>query len=226
MILATQGDEMERREARHYLEDQAIWTSEGFFWNMKCISPTTIIVFDILHNFYLGMLKHLIDWVTSFLEQHSRIDKFNQLLAMMAPYSGFARLNMPYSQLMEWSGTEMQTHRGVIVQVFAATYWNPSASQRISFTEVLLCIKNLVHFHLMAQYWYHTEATIKYMENYLEEFHRHKDVFSRFDANKSTKSVSEALKWQLTLDKQAERECNPTWNNISGAPKCRRFDEG
>jgi len=45
----------------------------------------------------------------------------------------------------------------------------------------------------MAQYRYHTEATIQYMENYLEEFHRHKDVFSWFSASKDTKQVSEAF---------------------------------
>jgi hypothetical protein len=46
----------------------------------------------------------------------------------------------------------------------------------------------------MAQYQYHTEAMIKYMENYLEEFHCHKDVFSPFRDSKSTKKVSEAVK--------------------------------
>jgi len=77
MIRVTQGDEMERHEARPYLGDQAVGTSEGIFWNMKCISPRTIIVPDILHSIHLGMLKHLMDWVTSFLQQHSRIHKFN-----------------------------------------------------------------------------------------------------------------------------------------------------
>jgi hypothetical protein len=90
MILATHGDEMERLEARQYLEDRAVGTSEGVFWNMKCISRTTIFVPDILHTVYLGMIKHLIESVTSFLEQHSRIDKFNQLWVMMPPYPGFA----------------------------------------------------------------------------------------------------------------------------------------
>jgi hypothetical protein len=63
------------------------------------------------------------------------------------------------------------------------------------------------------------------MENYLEEFHLHKDVFSRFRASKTTKKVSEALKKQLTLDKQEERESDPAWNNLSAAAKRRRIDE-
>ena len=52
----------------------------------------------------------------------------------------------------------------------------------------------------MAQYQYHTQATIEDMENYLEQLHCHKDVVSRFRASKSRKMVSEALEKQLTLD--------------------------
>jgi len=77
----------------------------------------------------------------------------------------------------------------------------------------------------MGQYRYHTEATIEYVENYQGEFHHHKDIFSRFRASESTKKVSEALKKQLTLDKQEERESDPAWNNLSAAAKHRRVDE-
>ena len=48
----------------------------------------------------------------------------------------------------------------VIVPVFTATLLNPLASQRIPFTEAQVSIKNLVYFHLMAQYEYYTEAMI------------------------------------------------------------------
>jgi hypothetical protein len=202
-----------------------VGTSEGIIWNMKCISPTTIIVPNIIHTVYLGMLEHLMDWVTSFLEQHSRIGQFNQVWAMIPPYPGFARFNKPCSQVTQWSGKEMKALGSGIVPVFLATLLNPWASQRIPFTEALLCVNNLVYFHLRAQYQYHSEAIIEYMENYLEQFHRHKDVFSRFRTSKSIKKVSEALTKQLTLDKQEERESDPGWNNHSTAAKRRRVDE-
>jgi len=72
---------------------------------------------------------------------------------------------------------------------------------------------------------YHTEATIEYMENYLEEFHCHKDVFSGFRSSDSAKKISEAFKKQLTLDKQDERESDSAWNNLSAAAKHRCIDE-
>jgi len=153
----TQGDEPGRPYTRQYLKDIGVGNSEGIFWNMKCISLTTIIVPNILHTIYLGILKHLMDWVMSLLEHHSRINKFNQLWAMMSPYPGFARFTKPCSQVTQCSSNEMKALGPVIVPDFAATLFNPLASQRIPFTEALLCIKNLVYFHL----WHGTGTILK-----------------------------------------------------------------
>jgi hypothetical protein len=43
IILTAQGDEIERWEARQYLEDQAVGTLAGIFWIMKGISPTCYV---------------------------------------------------------------------------------------------------------------------------------------------------------------------------------------
>jgi hypothetical protein len=65
----------------------------------------------------------------------------------------------------------------MLATVFAVTCLIPSASQRILFTEALLCIQNIAYFHHMAQNKYHTEGMIEYMQKYPEEYYRHKDVF-------------------------------------------------
>jgi len=94
----------------------------------------------------------------------------------------------------QWSSKEIKAIGHVIVPVIGVTLSNPLASQMIPFTDALLCVKNFGYFHLVAQYRYHTEATIDYMQNYLAEIHRHKDVFSRFRARTFTKMVLEAFK--------------------------------
>jgi metal-sulfur cluster biosynthetic enzyme len=66
----------------------------------------------------------------------------------------------------------------VIVPDIAVTLLNLSASQSIPFAEALLCIKNLGYIDLMAQYCYHTEATIEYMEDDLEDVPCHNNVSS------------------------------------------------
>jgi hypothetical protein len=80
------------------------------------------------------------------------MEKFNQLWGIMAPYSGFDRFNKPYSQAMQCSRKEMKALRHMIGPVFAATLLNPLLSQMISFTDILICIKNLEYFNLMALY--------------------------------------------------------------------------
>jgi len=137
----------------------------------------------------------------------------------MPPYPGFAQFHKPYSQVTEWSCKEIKGHRCIIVPVLMGTLLNPWASRRILFTEALFCVKNLVYFHLMAQYRYHTEALFKYMENHLEEFHRHVDVFWQFRASKCTKNVLESFEKQLTFDKQEKWATDPAWNNLSAAAK-------
>lgn len=89
MILVTQQDETVRQEARQYLEDRTVGTTEGVFWIMEYISTRTIIVPNIDDTIHLGMLKPSMDWVMTSLKQRSRIDKFNQFWAIMLAYFGF-----------------------------------------------------------------------------------------------------------------------------------------
>jgi len=143
----------------------------------------------------------------------------------MPPYHGVARFNKQLSMVMQSSGKEMKALGRVIFPCFAATILHPLASQRIPFTDALLSIKNIVYFHLIAQYQYHTQAKIEYMEDSLAEIDYHKDVLSRFCASKSTKMVSEASKKQLTLDNPEKWEGDPGWENHCAAPKCRHVVE-
>jgi len=107
----------------------------------------------------------------------------------------------------------------VIAPALVATISHPSASHRIPLIEALLCIKKLMNFHLMAWYWYHTEAILRLMENDLDEFHRHDVVWSGFRTSISTNNVLEPSKRQLTLDKQWEHGSDPDSNNHSAAAK-------
>lgn len=85
-----------------------------------------------------------------------------------------------------------------------ATISNSLVSPTIPFIEALFGLKNLVYFHLIAPYRYHTEDKTKYMENYLQDFHHYNDIPSQFHTSQSTNKVSEDLKKQRSLDKQEE----------------------
>jgi hypothetical protein len=102
---------------------------------------------------------------------------------------------------------------------------NPSVRQRVPFADTLLYINNIGYFHPIAQFQYHTGASIKYIENYLHKFGSQKDVFSNCCPSKSTNKVSEALKTQVALVKQNEWESDPSWNNFTAAAKNHCIDE-
>jgi hypothetical protein len=103
---------------------------------------------------YLGLLKHSIDCVTSFLEHHSRIHTVNQLCAMMPPYPGFAWSNKSYNQVTPWSGMAMKAFGRAIVQVLATTlftrrWWIRFPSQMPRFVSRSVFIFT----------WWHTTGT-------------------------------------------------------------------
>jgi hypothetical protein len=47
------------------------------FWSMMRVNPYDLNKPDILHNIYLGMLKHMMEWVQAFLKKHNRLEKFD-----------------------------------------------------------------------------------------------------------------------------------------------------
>jgi len=113
----------------------------------------TIIVLNIPDIVYLSIPKPSMELVMSFLEQHSSIDKFTQLLPLIPPYPAFAWFNKSHSQETQWSGKVMKAVVRMIVSVVMATLLNSSACLRILFNEALLWVKHLLYLHLMEQYW-------------------------------------------------------------------------
>jgi len=152
MILLTLGDAMDRHEAWQYLEARAVQIWDCIFFNIQCISPMLIIVPDILHTIYLCMLKYFMAWVTSFHQQHSRIDKFNQFWAMMPPYPGFAEFSKCCGKVTQWCCNEMKAVWSAINPAFVPTVLNTLTSHRIPFMKALWWVKILVYVHLMAYY--------------------------------------------------------------------------
>ncbi|KAH8149078.1 uncharacterized protein LAJ45_06617 [Morchella importuna] len=74
----------------------------------------------------------------------------------------------------------------VVLGALAAALRNPGVAVRGDFAKALKCVRGLIDFHLMAQYGSHTTSTLNYLESYLEDFHKHKDIFLEFRAYKRT----------------------------------------
>jgi len=147
----------------------------------------------MLHTIYLGLFKHMMDWINGFLKKHGRLQAFDDVWKALPPYPGFLVPKKAYSEVTQWQGKEMRNLGRFILGVLAVAHRQPGGAQVIPFKPALGCIRALVDFNMMAQYRSHTSDTIAYMEDYLDQFYKLKDILLEFGVRKLT---------QDKLDKQ------------------------
>ena len=98
---------------------------------------------------------------------------------------------------------------GVLLSVFTASLGRTSDIKPLTSHHkdlahtAILCVRYITDFILLAQYKVHTSGSIQSMRDYLEDFHKYKEVFLRFRAIKGTKSevreVARELRSELKL---------------------------
>lgn len=159
---------------------------------------------DILHNVYLGLFKHLMQWIEDFLKKHDRQELFDEVWKSLPPYPGFFVPKKAYREVTQWQGKEMRNLGRCILGVLASSLRRPTPAQQGPFRDAIRCVRALVDFSLMAQYQSHTTDTLGYMQQYLKDFHRYKDVFQEFRSSKKTREEANANDELLRLDLERE----------------------
>lgn len=159
---------------------------------------------DILHNIYLGLFKHLMQWIEDFLKKHGRQELFDEVWKSLPPYPGFFVPKKAYREVTQWQGKEMRNLGRCILGVFASSLRSPTPAQQRPFSDAIRCVRALVDFSLMALYQSHTEDTLGYMEQYLHDFHRYKEVFQEFRTSKKTRQEADANDERLRLNLERE----------------------
>ena len=152
------------------------------------VSPADLDKLDLLHNIYIGLFKHMMEWVEGFLKKHKRQQALDDAWKEIPPYPGFSVPNKTNCEITQWQGKEMRNLGHCILAVLASALRNPDSSEYQDFTSALKCVSPLVDFTLMAQYRSHTPDTLSYMESYLQTFHRTRDIFLEFRTSKATRA--------------------------------------
>jgi len=59
------------------------------FTGLHSVNPADLHKPDLLHNIYLGLFKHIMQWVEVFLKKHKRQKAFDNAWNEIPPYPGF-----------------------------------------------------------------------------------------------------------------------------------------
>jgi len=54
------------------------------------VCPADLDKPDLLHNIYLGLFKHIMEWVEGFLKKHKRQQALEDAWKEIPPYPGFS----------------------------------------------------------------------------------------------------------------------------------------
>ncbi|KAL0631137.1 hypothetical protein Q9L58_010001, partial [Maublancomyces gigas] len=131
----------------------------------------------MLHTIYLGLLKHLMEWITGFMKKYDHQTPFDTIRKQLSPYPKISIPNKPYRQVSQWQGKEMRNLGKFLLRALTAAMKNPAPSERLPFKKALHCTQALVDFQLAAQYLSHTETMFGYMASYLAKFENYRDLF-------------------------------------------------
>jgi hypothetical protein len=169
------------------LAEKGVKSLINAFWILPRIDPSQLPKPDLLHTVYLGILKHLMEWVQDFLKKHDRLNSFDEVWSAMGSYPGFTVPKKAYREVSQWQGKEMRNLGRIVLAAFTTALRAPTDAQRQPFRAAIRCVTAVIDFHLLAQYKTHTETTLKYMHESLKAFHEEKSIFQEFRVGKRAK---------------------------------------
>jgi len=60
-------------------ESLGIRLGQNVFYGLNRVSPSDLHKPDMLHTVYLGLFKHMMDWIQGFLKKHGRLEAFDEV---------------------------------------------------------------------------------------------------------------------------------------------------
>jgi len=141
----------------HYTnETHGIKRGQNVFQGLVRVSTPDLHKPDMLHTIYLGLFKHMMDWIQGFLKKHARQQAFDDAWKALPPYPGFIVPKKAYREVTQWQGKEMRNPGRCLLGVLAVALRPPDSTQVQPFRCVITCVRSLLDFTMMAQYRSHT----------------------------------------------------------------------
>ena len=81
------------------LDNLRINMGPGVFHGLYRVLVPDLQVPDLLHIIYLGLFKHMMDWIQGLLKKHGRLQAFDDAWKTLPPYPGFFVPKKPTGRL-------------------------------------------------------------------------------------------------------------------------------
>ncbi|KAB5588277.1 hypothetical protein CTheo_8281 [Ceratobasidium theobromae] len=132
-----------------------------------CLTP------DLLHQLHKGVFKdHLMSWCTDLIKKTSgSIDDVDNHYKLMPCHSGLRHFTSGVTKLKQSTANEHREMQKVFIAVMAGLVPD----------DVLPVIVAAIDFIYYAQLPTHTTATLDLLDNALQQFHAHKEVFIKYE---------------------------------------------
>jgi len=100
------------------------------FHRLNQVSASDLYKQDLLHTIYLRLFKHIMDWVEAFLKKHGRLQAFDEVWKVLAPYPGFLVHKKAYHAVMQWQVKEMRNLACCITGVLTVALRQPGGRKQ------------------------------------------------------------------------------------------------
>ena len=84
---------------RKILTDAGIKLEHNVFVGLSPVNVAVLHKPDLLHNVYLGLFKHLMEWVEGFLKTQGREQAFDDVWKSLQQYPGFLVPKKAYCEI-------------------------------------------------------------------------------------------------------------------------------
>ena len=178
--------------------------SRNFVWDI--ISTPDIAKPDLLHTVQLGLLDYCLTWIHRFCDEYHRLSDFNDIWKHVPSYLSTAGPKKAYEEIGQWTGKEYRNMSRYVVAVFRATLSTPrpGTDEKHVFSRAIRSIRGLIEFSLYCQYHQHDNTTLSQMQECLHEFHRNKDIFRPYRADKKANREVEVMIQDLRQQRDRE----------------------
>ena len=104
-----------------YFQQVGVKIGRNVFTELSRVNPADLHKLNLLHNIYLGLFKHMMEWVEGFQKKHKRQQAFDNAWKEIPPYPGFSVPKKAYLEVTQWQGKEMRNLGRCISAVLAST---------------------------------------------------------------------------------------------------------